>query len=124
MENHKAKVAQGLPEGEHLPMLTPLRRQRPMKMKYSRLGAGRDRMISAYGITTPAGRQDWQEGFLDGIGAKRRKTAEPEFSRINHNRKGGVFAIEQPRVGPKGEPSGRVKLHVNLAAQIFFCKSG
>ncbi len=32
---------------------------------------------------------------------------------INHNRKGGAFEIEQPKVGPKGEPSGseRVKEH-------------
>jgi hypothetical protein len=32
---------------------------------------------------------------------------------INHNRKGGGFEIEQPKVGPKGEPSGseRVKEH-------------
>ena len=32
---------------------------------------------------------------------------------INHNRKGGAFEIEQPKVGPKGEPSGseRVKGH-------------
>ena len=34
-------------------------------------------------------------------------------SRINHNRKSGAFEIEQPKVGPKGEPSGseRVKEH-------------
>jgi hypothetical protein len=34
-------------------------------------------------------------------------------SRINHNRKGGAFEIEQPKVGPKGELSGseRVKEH-------------
>jgi hypothetical protein len=25
---------------------------------------------------------------------------------FNHNRKGGAFEIEQPKVGPKGEPSG------------------
>ena len=32
---------------------------------------------------------------------------------FDHNRKGGVFEIEQPKVGPKGEPSGseRVKGH-------------
>ena len=32
---------------------------------------------------------------------------------INHNRKGGAFEIEQPKVGPKGETSGseRVKGH-------------
>jgi hypothetical protein len=38
---------------------------------------------------------------------------DPEFSRINHNRKGGAFEIERPKVGPKGEPSGseRVKEH-------------
>ena len=32
---------------------------------------------------------------------------------INHNRKGGGFEMEQPKVGPKGEPSGseRVKGH-------------
>jgi hypothetical protein len=38
---------------------------------------------------------------------------ETEFSRIKHNRKGGAFEIEQPKVGPKGEPSGseRVKAH-------------
>jgi hypothetical protein len=36
-----------------------------------------------------------------------------ESSRINHNRKGGAFEIEQPKVGPKGEPRGseRVKGH-------------
>jgi hypothetical protein len=33
--------------------------------------------------------------------------------RFDHNRKGGTFEIEQPKVGPKGEPSGseRVKGH-------------
>jgi hypothetical protein len=31
---------------------------------------------------------------------------ETEFSRINHNRKGGAFEIEQPKVGPKGEGAG------------------
>ena len=33
--------------------------------------------------------------------------------RFHHNRKGGPFEIEQPKVGPKGEPSGceRVKEH-------------
>jgi hypothetical protein len=38
---------------------------------------------------------------------------KPKFSKINHNRKGGAFEIEQPKVGPKGEPSGseRVKGH-------------
>jgi hypothetical protein len=32
-----------------------------------------------------------------------------ESSRINHNRKGGAFEIEQPKFGPKGEsrPWGR-----------------
>jgi hypothetical protein len=32
---------------------------------------------------------------------------------FNHNRKGGAFEIEQPKVGPKGETSGseRVKGH-------------
>ena len=32
---------------------------------------------------------------------------------IDHNRKGGTFEIEQPKVGPKGESSGseRVKAH-------------
>ena len=34
-------------------------------------------------------------------------------NKINHNRKGGTFEIEQPEVGPEGEPSGseRVKGH-------------
>ena len=34
-------------------------------------------------------------------------------SRINRNRKSGAFEIEQPKVGPKGEPSGskRFKEH-------------
>jgi len=38
---------------------------------------------------------------------------EPRLSMINHNRKGGAFEIEQPKVGPKGEASGseRVKGH-------------
>ena len=27
--------------------------------------------------------------------------------RINHNRKGGAFEIKQPKVGPKGETSGK-----------------
>jgi hypothetical protein len=33
--------------------------------------------------------------------------------RFDHNRKGGAFEIEQPKVGPKGETSGseRVKGH-------------
>jgi hypothetical protein len=32
---------------------------------------------------------------------------------MKHNRKGGAFEIEQPKVGPKGEMSGseRVKEH-------------
>jgi hypothetical protein len=32
---------------------------------------------------------------------------------IDHNRKGGTFEIEQPKVGPKGESIGseRVKAH-------------
>jgi hypothetical protein len=32
---------------------------------------------------------------------------------IDHNRKGGAFEIEQPKVGPEGELSGgeRVKAH-------------
>jgi len=35
------------------------------------------------------------------------------FNHRGHNRKGGAFEIEQPKVGPKGEPSGseRVKEH-------------
>jgi len=32
---------------------------------------------------------------------------EPRLSMINHNRKGGAFEIEQPKVGPKGETSGK-----------------
>jgi uncharacterized DUF497 family protein len=38
---------------------------------------------------------------------------EPRLSMINHNRKGGAFEIEQPKVGQKGEASGseRVKGH-------------
>jgi hypothetical protein len=45
------------------------------------------------------------KSFLGGL--------ETECSGINHNRKGGAFEIEQPKVGPKGEPSGseRVKGH-------------
>jgi len=41
------------------------------------------------------------------------KPIYPEFNGINHNRKGRAFEIEQPKVGPKGEPSGseRVKGH-------------
>ena len=38
---------------------------------------------------------------------------DPNPRMINHNRKGGAFEIEQPKGGPKGEPSGneRIKGH-------------
>ncbi len=38
---------------------------------------------------------------------------QTQLQGIDHNRKGGAFEIEQPKVGPKGEPSGneRVKGH-------------
>ena len=46
-------------------------------------------------------------------GQNPRRTGQREGNggKINHNRKGGAFEIEQPKVGPKGEPSGseRVK---------------
>ena len=32
------------------------------------------------------------------------------LKRSNHNRKGGAFEIEQPKIGPKGEPSGCERL--------------
>jgi hypothetical protein len=35
-----------------------------------------------------------------------RKATPLALSQINHNRKGGVYKIEQPEVGPKGESSG------------------
>jgi hypothetical protein len=46
---------------------------------------------------------------------------KPDFSKFNHNRKGGAFEIEQPKVGPKGEPSGseRVKEHREYFASIL-----
>ena len=41
--------------------------------------------------------------------------------KINHNRKGGAFEIEQPKVGPKGEMSGseRVKEHGGHGGKVW-----
>ena len=38
------------------------------------------------------------------------KSAQRDTRRFHHNRKGGPFEIEQPKVGPKGEPSGRERV--------------
>ena len=35
---------------------------------------------------------------------------QTQLQGIDHNRKGGAFKIEQPKVGPKGEPSGNVRI--------------
>ena len=45
--------------------------------------------------------------------AKRRLREKLQNHLFNHNRKGGAFEMEQPKVGPKGEPSGteRIKGH-------------
>jgi hypothetical protein len=42
-----------------------------------------------------------------------RNRFQTQLQGIDHNRKGGAFEIEQPKVGPKGEPSGneRIKGH-------------